>query len=121
MCSTSAPDFLSKTFCHYSLMATAGFSGSIAAKFDTARRDFLRELSDEEAEACSKFTSIDDVYDATDDIQKKQGETRTLQNLGKIQPYLECLNQYSGVLDTVVQIKPSVLAIIWVSSYGTLS
>lgn len=109
------------TFVVIAFMATAESSDSIAAKFDIARRDFLRDLSEEEAEACSKFTSIDDVYDATDDIQKKQGETRTLRNLGKIQPYLECLNQYSGVLDTVVQIKPSVLAVIWVFYYGQLS
>ena len=32
----------------------------------------------------------------------------------KMRPFLECLEQYSGVLDTLIQIKPSVLAMMWV-------
>lgn len=86
----------------------------IAVRFDAARKEFLRDFPSEDLENISKFTSIEDVYNATDEIQRRQGETRTLQNLGKIQPYLECLKQYSDVLDTVVQIKPDILAIIWV-------
>ena len=89
-------------------------SHPIAAAFDTARREFLRDVPNEDVEAILKSTSIEDIYNATDEIQRRQGETRTLQNLGKIQPYLECLTQYSDVLDTIVQIKPDVLAIIWV-------
>ena len=86
----------------------------IAAGFDLARKEFLSNFSEEEKESFSKFTSIDDVYDATDEIQQKQAKTQTLQNLKKIQPYIECLNQYSGVVETIVQIKPDFLAIIWV-------
>lgn len=96
-------------------MANANLVTSpIAAGFDAARREFLSNFPEEEKEAFSKFTSVDDVYDATDEIQKQQAKTRTLQNLGKIQPYIECLNQYSGVVETIVQIKPDFLAIIWV-------
>ena len=90
-------------------------STSIAAGFETARKEFLRDVPNEDVEIISKSTSIEDVYNATDEIQRKQGETRTLQSLHKIQPYLECLSQYSAVLDTIVQIKPDILAIIWVS------
>ena len=86
----------------------------IAAAFDTARKEFLRDVPNEDVELISKSTTIDDVYNTTDEIQKKQAETRTLQNLSKIQPYLECLTQYSGIIDTIVQVKPDVLAIIWV-------
>ena len=97
-------------------MATTGpSSSSIAAAFDTARKEFLCNFPDEDVKVFSKFTSIDDVYDATDEIQREQEGNQTLRNLAKIQPYLECLNQYSGVLDTIVQIKPDVLAVIWVS------
>ena len=97
-------------------MASVNISPSpISVAFDTARKEFLSNFSQEDQEAFSKFTSIDNLYDATDEIQKEQAKTRTLQNLNKIQPYVECLNQYAGVLDTVVQIKPDFLAIIWVS------
>ena len=95
-------------------MATIPPPSPIAAAFDTARKDFLRDVPPEDVEVISKSTSIDDVYNATDEIQTKQAQSRTLQNLSKIQPYLECLTQYSGVLDTIVQVKPDILAIIWV-------
>lgn len=87
---------------------------SIVAGFEAARKEFLCHVEQEHIDELSRFASIDDVYNATDEIQKKQGETRTLQNLSKIQPYLQCLDQYTGVLETIVQIKPDLLAIIWV-------
>ena len=96
------------------MASTTRPSSLVAVAFDTARKEFLRDVPDEDVAIFSKSTSIDDIYNATDEIQKKQAGTRTLQNLSKIQPYLECLTQYSGVLDTIVQVKPDVLAIIWV-------
>ena len=87
----------------------------VIASFNTAREEFLRDFSDDGyAQTLSQFTSIDDVYDATDKIQKEQGKSRILQNLAKIQPYLECLNQYATIVDTVVQVKPEILAVVWV-------
>ena len=87
----------------------------VITSFNTARDEFLRDFPDDEyARPLSQFTSIDDVYDATDDIQKEQGKSRTLQNLAKIQPYIECLNQYATIVDTFVQVKPEILALIWV-------
>ena len=101
-------------------MATASSSPSfLIASFDTARREFLHDFPhDEYAQALSQFTSIDDVYNAADQIQKKQGESRMLRNLAKIQPYLGCLDQYATVLDTVVQVKPEILALIWVRVFA---
>ena len=96
------------------MASTTRPSPLVAAAFDTARKEFLRDFPNEDLKVISKSTSIDDIYNLTDEIQKKQAETRTLQNLSKIQPYLECLRQYSDVLDTIVQVKPDILAIIWV-------
>lgn len=42
-----------------------------------------------------------------------------LQNLAKIQPYLGCLDQYATVLDTVIQVKPEILALIWVWMFAS--
>ena len=83
--------------------------------FNTARQEFLREFPhDEYGQKLRQFASIDDVYNATDDIQRKQGESWMMQNLNKIKPYLECLDQYATVVETVVQVKPEILALIWV-------
>ena len=95
--------------------ATLPSPSPLITSFNTARQEFLRDFpQDEYAQALSQFTSIDDVYNATDEVQKKQGKSRMLQNLAKIQPYLVCLDQYATVLDTVVQVKPEILALIWV-------
>ena len=91
------------------------YPSPVITSFNTARQDFLRDFPDDEyVQALSQFTSINHVYNATDEIQKKQGESKMLQNLAKIQPYLECLNQYATIVDTVVQVKPDILALIWV-------
>ena len=87
----------------------------IAASFDAARQEFLRDFPNKHfVQSFSQLTSIDDVYNATEKLQKKQEESRALQNLAKIQPYLGCLEQYAAVLDTVVQVKPEILSLIWV-------
>lgn len=82
--------------------------------FEAARQDFLRGLKDRDIYDFSLFTSINDVYDATDQIQEKQSKSGTLKGLNRIRPYLDCLNQYVGVIDTFTQVKPDTLCLIWV-------
>jgi hypothetical protein len=82
--------------------------------FEAARQDFLRSLKDRDIYNFSQFTSINDIYDTTDQIQQEQVMSGTLQGLNRIRPYLECLSQYVGVLDTFAQIKPDILCLIWV-------
>ena len=97
------------------MAASPSISSPLIISFNTARQEFLREFPHGDySQTLSQFASIDDVYNATDDIQRKLGESKMLQNLAKIQPYLECLDQYATVLDTVIQVKPEILALIWV-------
>lgn len=97
------------------MATTLPFPSPLIISFNTARQEFLHDFpNDEYAQTLFQYTSIDDVYNATDAIQKKQGESRMLQNLAKIQPYLGCLDQYATILDTVIQVKPEILALIWV-------
>jgi len=87
---------------------------SVDEAFESAKSDFLQKLTNPQDYDFSKFTSIDQVYDTTDEIQREQAATGTMRNLRKIQPYLECMSQYVGVLETFVQIKPEILCLIWV-------
>ena len=82
--------------------------------FDVARKEFLRDLKNPSQFDFSKFKSINDVYDTTDQIQEEQGKTGDLRYLRKIQPYLEGLKQYVAVIDIFVQSKAEILALIWV-------
>ncbi|KAF4995233.1 hypothetical protein FGRMN_5264 [Fusarium graminum] len=58
-------------------------------------------------------TSIDQVYDLTDQLQQTQGRTGCLTNLARIGVFLERMNTYAAVVDTFVQVKPDILALIW--------
>ncbi|KAF5667794.1 NACHT domain-containing protein [Fusarium heterosporum] len=58
-------------------------------------------------------TSIDQVYDLTDQLQQTQGRAGRLTNLARIGVFLERMNTYAGVIDTFVQVKPDILALIW--------
>lgn len=86
----------------------------VEAAFKTAIRDFKATLKDEKLlEDISKTKSIEDVYDATDALQKEQGKKGRLHHLAKIQPYLECLRSYTSVIEIFIQSKQDVLALIW--------
>jgi len=87
---------------------------SIEEAFESAKTDFLKSLKDPETYDFSKFTSINDVYDATEEIQEQQRKTGTLRDLNRIRPYLECLSQYVDVIEIFIQAKPDVLCLIWV-------
>lgn len=87
---------------------------SIEEGFISARDNFLRNLKDPDTWDLSKYTSIDDVWAATEEIQKEQAKTGTLRALGRIKPYLEGLNHYVSVIDTFAQIKSDLLCLIWV-------
>ena len=86
----------------------------IRAAFENAVRDFKASLGDEKLlEDISKTKSIEDVYDATDALQKEQSAKGHLRHLAKIQPYLECLRSYGSVIEVFIQSKPDILSLIW--------
>jgi hypothetical protein len=92
---------------------------SIKDAFEDAKEDFLKSLKDPDVYNFSKFTSINDVYDTTDKIQQEQSRSGTLQGLNRIRPYLDCLSQYTGVIEIFTQVKPDLLCLIWVSQFSS--
>ena len=89
-------------------------TASARTPFDAAVKDFQDELSDKEEFIFQGIETIHDVYREIERTQEEQGRTRQLRNMKKIAPFLTCLEEYSGVLETFVQAKASVLALIWV-------
>ncbi|KAL6408506.1 NACHT domain protein [Ilyonectria robusta] len=84
------------------------------AAFNKAIREFKKGLKDQALYSqILTTTSIDQVYDLTDQLQKVQGRGDHLRNLARIQPYLERMRAYTGAIDTFVQAKPDILALIW--------
>ena len=86
----------------------------IQAAFQSVIHDFKDKLKDAKLYSdILKTTSIDEVYDATDKLQEDQAKNGHLRHLSKIGPFLERLRDYSTAIDTFVQAKPNVLALIW--------
>ncbi len=82
--------------------------------FDTALSDFKAELKDDQVyNEMLQVTTIDQVYDATDEIQRKQAKEGHLRHLSKISPYLDRLNEYAAAIEVFLQVKPDILALIW--------
>ncbi|SPO06913.1 related to NACHT domain protein [Cephalotrichum gorgonifer] len=84
------------------------------AAFNKAIREFKIGLKNEALYSeILATTSADQVYDLTDALQKDQTKANHLRNLAKIQPYLNRLEGYCGAIDTFVQAKPEILALVW--------
>ncbi|KAF8535202.1 hypothetical protein BDD12DRAFT_753299 [Trichophaea hybrida] len=70
-------------------------------------------MTQKERDEFSSLHSIDEVYAETHKIQTEQGQKGLLRNTNKIQPYLLWLQQFSGVIEVFVQVKPDILGLIW--------
>lgn len=82
--------------------------------FQTVISQFKEKLKDEKLyNEILSTTSIDQVYDATDELQHEQSQKGHLRHLSKIGTYLERLRDYTSAIDTFVQVYPEILALIW--------
>ncbi|KAI0600874.1 NACHT domain protein [Biscogniauxia sp. FL1348] len=111
--SFSNKNFLLTAFCRRAATMAAPFD-PIQAAFKDAMRGFQDELKDDEVyNDILQITTIDQVYDATDKIQKEQAKQGHLRHLAKIEPYLNRLNEYAASIEVFIQVKADVLALIW--------
>jgi hypothetical protein len=101
------------------MAAHTGTTTWLEAAFQSAKEEFLASLTDNVKAKLdvSKLTTADDVYQATDDIQKQQAKSKTFRGLKRIEPLIKALQEYSGVADTYAQINPDILCLIWVCNY----
>ena len=88
---------------------------SLQQIFDKAKREFERELPSRISfRSLLRVTTIDEVYDAAREYQDEQVKTSGgIRNLQRIQPLLDRLNEFAGVIEVFVQVQPDILALIW--------
>ncbi|KAF5697667.1 NACHT domain-containing protein [Fusarium globosum] len=86
----------------------------VSEVFEKAKADFLNAIKDQKLRIqLQKATTIDDIWDYTDQLQKDQGSNKRLRGMKRIGPYIERLQEYAGVIEVFVQAKPDILALIW--------
>lgn len=92
----------------------ASASSPVEVAFSTAIKEFKKQLKDPSVyDQILQTTSIDQVYDATEKLQKEQARAGRMRHLAKIEPFLSRLREYNGAVSTFVQAKPEILALIW--------
>ena len=86
--------------------------------FETARAEFAGGLKRRElatAQALSKVATVDDVFEAIREIEEKHQRSGKMRALGRLKPMVKGLQEYAGVVQVFVQVKPDILGLIWVS------
>lgn len=81
--------------------------------FTTALHAFQVGLSDEEIEIF-RLTTIEHVWDMIRYLQAEQASRMSMQNMSRLEPFINALTRYSGVIEVFVQGKPEIMAFIWV-------
>ncbi|RYC87009.1 hypothetical protein BFJ63_vAg10141 [Fusarium oxysporum f. sp. narcissi] len=82
--------------------------------FEAAMLDFKDKLKGHSFyDQIIQTTSIEQVYQDIQKLQDKQAKSGRLRHLSKIEPFLARLREYSSVVETFVQAKPDILALIW--------
>jgi hypothetical protein len=82
--------------------------------FEAAKSAFRKSLKDEQLfKDILATTSIDGVWKAVKEVQAKQDSERRLGHMAKIKGFLEKLSAYASAVDTFVQVKPDIMALIW--------
>ena len=95
--------------------AMASTANPLQQVFDTAKREFKASLPSGNTSFRSLFSvaTIDELYDVVERYQQEQHRTSKLRHLKRIQPLLERLKEYAGVIEVFVQVKPDILALLW--------
>jgi hypothetical protein len=79
--------------------------------FKQVLEDFKKRLKPEE-EAKFAVTSFNDLQVAVKDLQERQRKTKTAQNLRRIEPFLQAMTQYQGIIEVFLNTS-SLLCFIW--------
>lgn len=87
---------------------------TVQAAFEQAIIDFKGKLKDQTLYSkILQTTSINEVYSEIEKLQNEQAKAGRLRHMNKIEPFLARLRDYSAVIETFVQAKPDILALIW--------
>lgn len=62
-------------------------------------------------------TTLEDLKEEITKIQRTQAQRRGFRNLAKIRPFLNGIEQYSKVIEVFVNVKPAIMAFIWVRNF----
>lgn len=90
---------------------TAG--SEVTDYWQIAFRQCTSQLKPEESDQIFRVTSYEDLHSSIAILEKDYKQKRITKTLSRIEPYLSNLRSFQGVVDTAIQAKPDVAALIW--------
>ncbi|KAF2178004.1 putative zinc finger protein [Zopfia rhizophila CBS 207.26] len=90
-------------------------NSSHAPAFERALEEFRKGLKKRDQEENFKKTTFDELKKCIGDLQTKQHSLRRLQNLNRLKPFLEAMEQYGKVV-TIFCNSNDLVAFVWVAS-----
>ena len=84
---------------------------STSDTFEAALADFKRRLTQKELEAF-QIATLNDVRETAFRIQNDQDNLKTMMNMGRIQSFLEAMEQFGNVIEVFVNAS-SFVAFVW--------
>ncbi|KAI0198370.1 hypothetical protein F4808DRAFT_462839 [Astrocystis sublimbata] len=84
-----------------------------ALAFEPAKKRLKNILNDDDLFKKLSATTIEQVWETIKEVQKKPYAEQRMRHLGKIKSFLGKLEAYAATIDTFVQVKPDILALIW--------
>jgi hypothetical protein len=88
-------------------------SAALSNLFDDAIAAFIKTLPQSEI-AEFKGTTIIDVYEEMDRIQRLQEDKCLLRYVKRVKPFVEGISRYASIIEVLISSKPDLLALIWV-------
>jgi len=80
--------------------------------FERALAEFKKDLKKRDQDSF-KNTTLEELKKCIGDLQKKQHTSRRLQNLNRLRPFMEAIEQYGKVV-TIFANTNEILAFVWV-------
>ena len=92
-------------------------SNSHVTSFERALNEFKKDLKKRDQDVF-KNTTLDGLKQCIGDLQKKQHSSRRLQNLNRLKPFIEAMEQYGKVV-TIFANTNEILAFVWVGGMSS--
>jgi len=82
--------------------------------FKSAMAAFKKTINDNKLhQDILRTTTIEGVWTEAKNIQARQEAKNRIRNMGKIRRFLDKIAAYASTVDTFVQVKPEIMALIW--------
>ena len=85
--------------------------------FERALNEFKKDLKKKDQDLF-KNTTLDGLKKCIGELQKKQHSSRRLQNLNRLKPFIEAIDQYGKVV-TIFANTNEILAFVWVGEMSS--